>query len=111
MSVIEQYLHANAAWNDAKFEFEQLVHLIQEVGRELATRPERTRFSNVGAEGGLPMEMAFATDARSFDGDLWPTATQINARIVARAKARRAAQNAWQAVPPELRSGLVAPQL
>lgn len=110
MSQIETYITANVEYEEAKSQLAGAAELIRQVGISILNNPEAFMFSNTSGEG-LPMDIALNRNTKGMDANSWPTPEMFHAMISRRFRARRAVQEAWNAIPESMQASLVAPRL
>ncbi|WP_284124397.1 hypothetical protein [Parerythrobacter aestuarii] len=111
MSAVEDYLQANSDYEDAKSALFTLSRSLKEFADRLERYPEKTMFSNLSGDKGMPMEVSLSRETMSFDANAWPTPLQIHEAIRQRLEAKGRVETAWRAVPDALRKSLVPPQI
>lgn len=106
MSIVDEYLQANAEYEAAKKEFSGITDKLKEFTSQLYAYPEATFFNNCKVN--LPMDITIR--GKGYDANDWPTPDHIQQAIARRFEARVRVVDAWSKVPKNLQQSLVPPK-
>ena len=102
-AAVHQYLAAWTAFDEAKARILSFVRIVDGVGKELASHPERFHFTN------LKTEMPIGTPVSDFDAEKWPTAIEIQSAISAWHQTYETLLESWRQIPQQERGSLKEP--
>jgi hypothetical protein len=103
----DNYIAKRGEFIRVQRERDSVIQYLVQVTDSIKTNPEKFSFSNIKGAAGLPAEVALSRV--SADANKWPTAEDIQQRLLTWHKAKDQMIDAWHRVPEEEQQALQSP--